>query len=270
LSAVFRDYDQAALDAQYDQRAWAPNAEEVIARYASDSEAARKRLGEPGTHAYGASDAEKLDLYRAHGARSTLVFVHGGAWRRQMRRESAFAAAPIVAAGHNYVALGFAALPAVTLEVMADQVCRALEWLRRHVSGELALCAHSSGAHLAACALTRLGFFSRALLVSGLYDLEPVRLSSRNSYVRLDARLEADYSPMRHAARIRCPVTVALGEKESPEFTRQSLEFAAALGAPAVVCRGKNHFEVIELLADQDSPLARATWSMAAQTRAGE
>ena len=264
MSAVFRDYDQAALDAQYDQRAWASNAEEVIARYASASDAARRKLGEPRTLSYG---PEKLDLYEAKNPQGTLVFVHGGAWRREMRRESAFAAPAIVAAGYSYVALGFAALPSITLDAMADQVCRGLEWVHRNVSADISLCAHSSGAHLAACALTRLDFFRHAVLVSGLYDLRPVRLSSRNSYVRLDERLEEEYSPIRHAKRIRCPVTVAWGEKDSAEFARQSREFAAALGAPALVAPGLNHFEVIEQLSDQSSPLAR---SIAAHTRAGE
>jgi arylformamidase len=259
LSAVFRDYDQAALDAQYDQRAWAPNAEEVIARYGSASEVARKQLGEPRTLSYG---PQELDVYGA--ASRVFVFVHGGAWRREMRRESAFAAPAVVAAGYSYVALGFSVGP---IEAMVEQVSRALEWIHKNLSDNLLLCAHSSGAHLAACALTRLDFFRHALLVSGIYDLAPVRLSARNSYLRLDERLEHAYSPIRHAARIRCPVTVAWGEKESAEFVRQSGEFAAALGAPALVVPGVNHFEVIEQLSDQSSPLAR---SIAAQTRAGE
>ena len=268
MSAVFRDYDQAALDAQYDQRAWAPNAEEVIARYGRASEAARALLGEPRSLSYGPSEAEKLDLYASKQQKRIFVFIHGGAWRRQMRRESAFAAPAIVAAGHSHVALGFAALPAITLDAMADQVCRGLEWVHRHIGRDILLCAHSSGAHLAACALSRLDFFRHALLVSGIYDLEPVRLSSRNGYLRLDARLEREYSPLRHAARIRCPVTVAWGERESPEFDRQSREFAAALKAPTLLGAGVNHFEVIETLADQSSPLARAAL-IADQTRSG-
>ena len=80
-----------------------------------------------------------------------------------------------------------------------------------------------------------------ALLISGLYDLLPVRLSARNEYVRLDERLEDEYSPIRHVDRIRCPVTVAWAEKEGAEFTRQSKEFAAALesrAARAIVGEG--------------------------------
>lgn len=258
MNKIFLGYDQAALDAQYEQRVWAANAEEVIARYANASDAARTRLGEPQTRRYGPSDAETLDIYGPIEARSAFVFVHGGAWKRQSKRESAFAAETIVRAGAAYVALGFALLPAVTLDVMAAQVCRGIEWVHANVNREILLCGHSSGGHLAACALTRLDFVKHALVVSGIYDLLPVRLSSRNGYLRLDERLEHELSPIRHAGRIRCPLTVAWGEKESAEFARQSRELAGALKAPTLVGAGMNHFEVIEQLADPSSPLARA------------
>ena len=174
-----------------------------------------------------------------------------------MRRESAFAAPEIVAAGYTYVALGFRALPAVTLEDMVSQVRRGIEWVHANLSREIVLCGHSSGAHLSSCVLTQTDLVQRAILVSGIYDLAPVRLSSRNGYARIDERLEREYSPLRHVARIHCPVAVAWGEKESAEFVRQSREFAAALGAPILVAPGLNHFEVIEQLAVRDSPLAR-------------
>src|SRR5262249_32186955 len=93
---IFLDYDQAALDRQYDQRAWAPNAATVIARYAADSEAARARLGSPLVLRYGDSPPESLDLYRTGAPNApVLVFVHGGAWTRMSARDSA-AAAPMV------------------------------------------------------------------------------------------------------------------------------------------------------------------------------
>ena len=256
MSRVFLDYDQAALDAQYDQRIWAPNAEAVIAGYARASDAVRARIGEPRTERYGPSAAEELDLYGA--GECAFVFVHGGAWTRHTKRASASAAETILAAGAAYVALGFGLAPAVTLEEMVAQVCRGLEWTRSNVAPELVLCGHSSGAHLAACALVRGAPARSALLVSGIYDLAPVRLSARNAYLRLDERAEQALSPMRHAGRIRCPVTVAWGEQESPEFARQSREFAAALAAPVLVAAGRNHFEAIEELADARSPLARA------------
>lgn len=261
MSNVFRDYDQAALDAQYDQRVWAPQMDEVIRRYAVASDAIRARLGEPTTQAYGPGAIEKLDLYGA-GREKAFIFVHGGAWRRESRRESAFAAGPVMRAGASFVALGFAALPAAPLAGMVDQVCRAIEWVHANVSNRIVLCGHSSGAHLAACALARIDAVEKALVISGIYDLQAVRLSARNDYLRLDERLEHELSPIRHLARISCPVTVAWSAKDSAEFVRQSREFAAALGAPTLIGEGLDHFQIAETLADPASPLARAALAM--------
>jgi len=263
VKKVFRDYDQAALDAQYEQRAWVPHADDIIRRFGEASDEVRVRLGEPGTYAYGPGAAETLDVY-GFSTRKALVFVHGGAWKRQSKRENAFAAETFIHAGAAYVALDFALLPAVTLPEMSGQVCRALQWVRDNLTESIFLCGHSSGAHLAACALTKVDFINRALLVSGIYDLLPVRLSARNVYVRLDERLEHEYSPIRHTDRIRCPVTVAWAEKESAEFARQSREFAEKLRVPGHVGKGMNHFEIIETLADARSPLARLALEMIA------
>ena len=263
MKKVFRDYDQAALDAQYEQRAWVPHADDIIRRFGEASDEVRARLGEPGTYAYGASAAETLDVY-GFSTRKALVFVHGGAWKRQSKRENAFAAETFIHAGAAYVALDFALLPAVTLPEMVGQVCRAIEWVASNLSENVFLCGHSSGAHLAASALTRVACVRAALLVSGIYDLLPVRLSARNVYVRLDERLEHEYSPIRHTDRIGCPVTVAWAEKESAEFARQSREFGEKLRAPTHIGNDMNHFEIIETLANPRSPLAKTALEMIA------
>ncbi|HEY2337983.1 MAG TPA: alpha/beta hydrolase [Burkholderiales bacterium] len=262
---VFRDYDQAALDAQYNQRAWVPHADQLIARMAAASDAARKRLGEPRSERYGASEQETLDIY-GEGEKA-FVFVHGGAWQRESRRGSAYGAPPIVAAGATFVALGFAAVPRVTLPEMAAQVQRGLEWVHRNLSKEIFLFGHSSGAHLSAVALTKLSLIKKAVLLSGIYDLQPVRLSARNAYLKLDERLEDELSPLRHAGRIHCPVTIGWAGKDSDEFRRQSGELGSALKdrlSAKFEVPGLNHFEIVETLGDPASPVCRAALNMLA------
>jgi arylformamidase len=79
---VFLDYDQAELDAAYDQAAYAPNREQLIKRRISDSELARLRVGEPERVSYGPAEIERLDIYRTtRDAAPVFVFIHGGAWR---------------------------------------------------------------------------------------------------------------------------------------------------------------------------------------------
>ena len=80
---VFLDYDQAALDAAYDQIVYAPNREQIDKRNNANSARTRARIGEPERIAYGSRPEEHLDLYRTTARSAPLfVFLRGGAWRR--------------------------------------------------------------------------------------------------------------------------------------------------------------------------------------------
>jgi arylformamidase len=275
---VFLDYDQAQLDRQYDQRAWAPNAIAVINGYAADSAGVRKRLGEPDTYDYGESRAESLDLFRTQRPKAPVhVFIHGGAWRLLSARDSAFPAETFVRLGAHFVALDFALLPQVSLGWMVEQVRSAIAWLFRHADqfdgdpNRIFISGHSSGAHLAAAVITtdwkaRFGLppdvVKGALCCSGIYDLEPVRRSARNDYLQLDESQVADLSPIRHVGNLTCPVAVGFGEFESDEFKRQAREFAAAVernGNPVELVEGAglNHFEIVNTLASPYGLLGR-------------
>jgi arylformamidase len=100
------------------------------------------------------------------------------------------------------------------------------------------------------------------LCISGMYDLEPVMLSARSSYVKISKAEEAELSPARHLDYLHCPVAVAYGDKETPEFQRQARDFAVQLKAigklyDLVLCKGLNHFEVGSSLADPSTDLGR-------------
>jgi arylformamidase len=156
-----------------------------------------------------------------------------------------------------------------SLLVMADQVRRAILWVQRNARtfggdpDRIYVSGHSSGGHFAAVALTtdwsRFGappdILKGGLCCSGLFDLKGPRLSSRSSYVTFDDETEQSLSPMRHLGMLTCPVVVAYGSLDSPEFQRQSREFAAALKersrlSELVYGEGYNHFELIETLAN--------------------
>ncbi len=101
------------------------------------------------------------------------------------------------------------------------------------------------------------------LCCSGLFDLKPVRLSARSSYVKFTDEIEQALSSQRHLDRLNAPVTVACGTLETPEFQRQSRDFAAAVraaGKPVqlLVGEGYNHFEIPETLANPHGLLGRA------------
>ena len=101
---IFLDYDQAALDAAYDQSAYAANREQLIKRRIRDSELAGRRVGEPQRVAYGPTEIERLDIYRSGSvAAPVFVFIHGGAWRSGRSKEFATPAEMFLTAGAHYI-----------------------------------------------------------------------------------------------------------------------------------------------------------------------
>ena len=278
---VWLDMDQAALDAAYDQSAFAPNREQILARNAVNSERARARLGPPRRYAYGPTPIEALDVYpTARAAAPINVFIHGGAWRGSLARNNAIAAELFVNAGAHYVVPDFAWVQDVggSLFPIADQVRRAVAWVYRnaeHFGGDprrLYVSGFSSGAHLAGVLLTTdwakdfglpADMLKGGLCGSGMFDLKPVRLSARNSYVAFTDEMEHALSPQRHLDRLVAPLVIAHGTLETPEFQRQSRDFAAAVRAAGkrvelLVGDGYNHFELYETLANPYGLLGRA------------
>lgn len=280
MTKIFLDYDQHGLDRAYDQRAWAANMEDVLAEYATASEQARKRLGRPTIYSYGPTPIERVEVFQTSAPLApVLIFIHGGAWRRGTAADYSFLAEMFVDAGVNYVAVDFTPVTTVDgdLRAVASQVTRAIAWVGTHAErfggnpDRVYLAGHSSGAHLAAAAVTadwtELGatkdILKGALLISGMYDLRPVRLSARNSYVRLDDTSEAALSPARHLSGLDVPLIVAWGSKESPEFIRQGQAFVSAGKALAkhiegIQVNGLNHFEILKTLAQKQSSIGRA------------
>lgn len=278
---VWLDLDQVELDAAYDQRAYAPNREQVLARNATNSEGVRARLGQPRRQAYGPTPIEGLDVYVTNRPNAPInVFIHGGAWRSGAAKNYASPAELFVHAGAHFVAVDFAAVQDVggSLMPMADQVRRAVAWVYRNADAfggdrdRLYVSGTSSGAHLAAVVLTTdwprdfdlpTDIVKGGLCGSGMFDLKPVRLSARSRYVKFTDEIEEALSPQRHLDTLRAPVIVGYGTFETPEFQRQSRDFAAAVqaaGKPAqlLVGEGYNHFEMYETLANPYGVLGRA------------
>ena len=278
---VYLDYDQAALDAAYDQAAYAPNREQLIKRRIRDSELARHRVGEPRRIAYGSAEIERLDIYRTQrNAAPVFIFIHGGAWRSGHSKDFATPAEMFLDAGAHYVVPDFAWVQDVggDLRVLADQVCRTVAWLYDNAAhfnadpNRLYVGGQSSGGHLAAVALTAdwprdfglpADVIKGGMCISGMYDLTPVRLSARSKYVEFDDETVATLSPIRHLDRLHAPLIVAYGTCETPEFQRQNREFAAAAKAenkPVQLLVGEhyNHFELPETLGNPSGLLGRA------------
>ena len=277
---VWRDMDKKALDDAYDQDVYAPNRPLIVARRIAASERTRAILGPPQRVAYGPSEYESLDIFRAAAPNAPInVFVHGGAWRRNKAADYALQAETLVHAGAHAVIIDFINVEQAggDLFPMYEQVRRALAWTWRNAEGfggdreRFYISAHSSGSHLAACVLTNgwreenlpKNFCKAALLLSGMYDLAPVQLSKRSSYVKFSDTMVEKLSSQRHLDGLHTPLILACGTCETPEFQRQTKDFFAAVqatGKPAELIVGEayNHFELLETLANPYGLTGRA------------
>lgn len=172
------------------------------------------------------------------------IYIHGGAWRGKSKADVSFIAEPLVAAGVTFVAIDHDLAPDVTLDEIVRQVRSAVAWVHREIAtyggdpNRIHIAGHSSGAHLAAMALVtpwRDAFglpddvIKAACLTSGLFDLEPVRLSFMNEPLGLDEAAVERLSPIRHLPPPTVPIVLSVGGQETAELIRQTRAFEAVL-----------------------------------------
>jgi arylformamidase len=282
---VYLNYTQAELDAAYDQSAYQPNIQQLRDRWISNSERTRQRIGPPMRRPYGPAEIEQLDIFRTErgtdrAGAPIFVFIHGGAWRAGSAKTYAAPAEMFIRAGVHYVVPDFLWVQDAegSLLPIADQVCRAIAWVYENAASfggdrdRLYIGGHSSGAHLAAIALTTdwwrefglpADIIKGGMCSSGIYDLAPVRLSHRSSYVKFTDEMVAALSPQRHLDKLCAPLIVAYGTYETPEFQRQARDFAAAVraaGKPVELLVGEHysHLELPETLCSPHGLLGAA------------
>jgi len=236
---------------------------DYIAIYAERSAAARRNFPCREDLRYGPEPAQVLDFFPAASPDAPLfVFIHGGYWQELSHKESAPMAPQLLEAGFAFATLNYTLAPKATLAVMIAEIARALRFLREGASdlgfdpGRITLSGHSAGAHLAAMHIMREGSpfasdgLEHLLLLSGIYDLEPITLTSINEPLRLSAAQARALSPMFLTPVIHPRVTVAVAERDTREFRRQSKDFALHLGRQGLAVRqllvaGRNHFDII-------------------------
>jgi arylformamidase len=280
---VWRDMDQQDLDESYDQSVYAFNSQTVNQRGIAADIAARQRLGAPLPLAYGTLQIERVLVYRTTRPNApVLMFIHDGGWTQGVARFAGIAEVAVKAGAH-FVDVDFSNVNDVggDLSALADQCRRAVAHVYRNAASfggdpnRIYLAGFSSGAHLAACVLTTdwaqeglpADIVKGALLGSGIYDLEAIRLSSRASAVKFTDDMEEALSPQRHVDMLRTPLTLVYGTLDTPEFQRQTRQFALALqvaGRPArvVVGQGYNHLELLETLRNPYGIMGRVALEM--------
>ncbi len=264
MTAVYRDYDQEGLDLQYDNQRRVPDFQDHVARYKAESEKARTALAARLDLVYGPSDDEYLDIYlpdRPASAMPVQVFFHGGYWRAFSSADFAFVANPVVAAGGISVVVNYALMPGVRMAELLRQCAASLDWVHEHIAAHggdpnrIHISGHSAGGHIVAMMLSgkcgNTAPIAGAVAVSGLYDLEPIRLCYLNAELHLTEDEVAPNSPLLHLPpRVGGPVTIAYGAEEAEEYARHAAEYHAALGAAGIDAalrpiQGRNHMTIV-------------------------
>lgn len=274
--------DPRWLEAQYDNRARVPDHRAVLARWAEASALARAgaqaaKLDLP----YGPGHRETLDVFpAAQPGAPVLVYIHGGYWRTLDKSDHSFIAPAFNAQGAMVVVPNYALCPQVSVEHIALQLAAAVAWVWRHAAefggnpGRIALAGHSAGGHLATMLLTcrwrevaedlPAQPLAGALSISGLYDLEPLRLTpSLQADLKLTPQAVARLSPAFFPRPKGAPLYAAVGLDESDEFLRHNRLIRDVWGPTAVpVCEtvpGANHFSVLSGLVDPAARLHELT-----------
>lgn len=282
-ATVWRDYDQAGLDQQYNSRGTVPDVAVYVADYAARTRAAKQAATCIEDVAYGPGTDEMLDIYpSARADAPVLVFLHGGDWRSLSKNDSGFAAPAFRAAGMTLVVPDFTLVPHTTVPQMGAQLSRALQWVHHHIGSyhgdpnRIVIAGHSSGANLvsqllcfdwAGPLLTTGASIKGAAMLSGLAELEPVRLSFRNQMLKLDAAMAAQASLMHRTPTVHCPLLVGVGAQETAEYRRQAHAIAncwRSHGRAAVHLEiaDRHHFDCVLDWGDPHSRLFAATMAM--------
>lgn len=275
--AVYRDFDADALYAQYNNREMLPAAELDAIKADQAERSAAYREAAPRKHldvAYGDHPRERLDVFLPEKDGAPLfAFIHGGYWQWNDKEGCEYLAKPFNEAGAAFANIEYSLCPSVTLSEIVDQIRRALAFLWREAGaygydrGRIVVSGHSAGGHLTAMAMATewrktspdlpVDLVWGGMPISGVYDVEPIRLTPLNDAVQLTEADVAPNSPLFMEPATLAPMIVVYGEAESAEFDRHARELAAAWsahGVPAEVIAvpGANHFTALTALADPD------------------
>ena len=281
---MYRGYSQDELDTQYNNQATVPDYREYIDRYERLTQLARGGVDWIPDVEYGPGKEQLLDFYRPQqtAPASVVIFIHGGGWSQLSKAENGFAADAVTRCGAMLVVPDFALLPGRSLRSLVHQLYELIHWLHNNVNAyggdpeRLFVSGHSSGAHLASTLLmdgwkTRYKLTSNVLkggfLVSGMYDLEPVRLSYRNQLLKLNSKSAHALSLRHNPPDSPVPLVVASGGLETNEFQRQASSLASLWAlcdgdVNHLVVKDRNHFDVILDMAEEGSELLLALESL--------
>lgn len=290
MPALYRQFTtQDEIDAQYDVERSVPDFTVYARHYIEESRLARHRLRAVLDVPYGPTRDETLDIFPAADPHAPVfIFIHGGYWRMLSSKEFSCVALGLVQAGITTVVVNYSLVPKVSIDEISRQARAAVAWVLRRIDrhggdpARVVLGGHSAGGHLTAmCVQTdwagEYGLpqdpLSGAVMVSGLYDLDPLRYSCMQPQLQLDDGVIRRNSPLLHVRKSATPALVSWGGAEPDEFRRQSESYLRAWKEAGNRAKSwsqpeANHFTAIYGFEDPKSPLCQWILQAASMPRA--
>ena len=268
---VWNGLSREALDRAYNNTAACPHAAATLAALAARSVETRRQFCVARDVPYGDAERTRFDVLACGKPDAPLlVFIHGGYWQRNHKDMFTAMAEGPLALGMDVALIGYTLAPDASLtEIIAEceRAIRAI--LARTGPRQLIVSGWSAGGHLAA-RLVEMPEVGAALAISGIFDLEPIRLGELNDKLHLTAQEAQAESPLHRLGRAPKPVLVAYGTRELGELQRQSAAYAeareaAGLAVLALPLEGKDHFTILAGLASPDGALTKALPGLLAQ-----
>lgn len=248
------------------------NFDDYLTRFTERSATSRASLRNELDVAYGEGPDERLDLFFPDAMTRPVamhLFVHGGYWRMFSKSDYSYVADTITKAGAIAAIMDYSLMPAVRMETIIQQVSRAVDWLKANAAkfggdaARLSVSGHSAGAHLCAMVLSQgsLGPSSRPLLLSGIYEIGPLRASFLQPQIGITEEEAERFSPLRLALAPAETARILVGDKETEPFHRQAQHFAKMLKTSVEVISG-NHMSVVLDLGDSETPAGKALFAV--------
>jgi arylformamidase len=274
---IYRGMDKTALDAAYNNGAaiGLERRDRYFAEWTSRTKALAARVKARLDLRYGDGPRQRLDFYPCGSAGApTLVFIHGGYWQLSDKENYGCVAAGPLAHGINVALVEYTLAPAIRMDGIVAEIRRALAWLGAELGAlgaatdGFVVAGHSAGGHLAAMAMGE-SRVKGGMPISGLFELEPIRLSYLNDKLALDQAEAERNSPIHHIPDTAAPLVIAAGAAELPELRRQSADYHdawTARGLPArhLVLAGHDHFSILEELASPEGQLTASVRNLLA------
>lgn len=262
----WRKLTQEQLDLGFNNTLHVPETAFIVAEWDRLSADMRVRHPQSLDLRYGPRERNRIDFLKANNGGPTLVFIHGGYWQTRAKETFAFCARGPMAHGINVALIGYTLAPDATLDQIVNEVRTGIDTLANELpalggrADQMVVSGWSAGGHLSSMTLGH-PRIKAGLLISGIYDLEPIRHSYLNAKLNLDDGMIQRNSPVRNPGGVNKPLVVVAGSAELPLLRKQSADFAAhraTYGLPVIYeeIPGANHFTMMDELA---SPTGRLT-----------